>query len=54
MKKFFIYDIEYSQTDKETVIIQETCKTTAEVRLKSWYPNARYISYRGVSTHLIE
>lgn len=54
MKKFFVFDIEWSQTDKETVIILETCKTTAEARLKSRYKGCRFISFVRVSDTFID
>ena len=54
MKKFFVYDIQWSQTDCDTVIIQETCQSTALARLKSRYPGARYINFVRTSQEFIE
>ena len=54
MKKFFIYDIRWSQTECDTVIILETCQATALARLKSRYPGARYIDFVRVSNEFID
>ena len=54
MKYFFVYDIQWSQTDVDTVIIQETCEATATARLKSRYPGARYINFVRKATDFVE
>ena len=54
MKYLFVYDIQWSQTDVETVIIQETCEATAVARLKNRYSGARYISFVRKTREFIE
>jgi hypothetical protein len=54
MKQLFIYDIQWSQTEVDTVIIQETSRATALARLKSRYPGARFINFVRVSQVFIE
>ena len=41
MKYYYVYDIEWSQTDKDTAVICATEKDIANI-LKRRYPNARF------------
>lgn len=43
MKYYYVYDIEWSQTDKTTVVIYSTSEDIATI-LKRRYPNARYFN----------
>ena len=42
MKNYYVFDIEYSQTDKSVIIICAENKRQCDIILKRRYPNARY------------
>ena len=46
---YFIFKLEYSQTDNKMVIIKSDNKQNAEKSAKILFPNARYINYYGCS-----
>jgi len=41
MKRLYVIEVSWSATDKDTIIVQETCLNTAIARAKSVYPNAK-------------
>lgn len=54
MKFLFVFDVVWSQTDSDTIIVQETNQQTALARLKSRYPHARYYNLVRKATDFIE
>ena len=51
--KYFIFQIEYSQTDNEMIIVKALNEVEAKNKVKLRCPNARYINYYGETDTLI-
>ena len=50
-KPYHVFDVEWSQTDKDTYIVQADSKETAKKLLEDKFPGARYVNL--VRSHAI-